>query len=58
MVGNLPGISIIIVNYKSWVSLDDCLISITSQKTNLIEIIIIDNNSNDGQISLFKKKYQ
>ena len=57
MVGDLPGISIIIVNYKSWVSLDDCLISITSQKTNLIEIIIIDNNSNDGQISLFKKKY-
>ena len=57
MVGNLPGISIIIVNYKSWVSLDDCLISITSQKTNLTEIIIIDNNSNDGQISLFKKKY-
>ena len=56
MVGNLPGISIIIVNYKSWVSLDDCLISITSQKTNLTEIIIIDNNSNDGLISLFKTK--
>ena len=53
----MPGLSIIIINYKSWSVLEKCIKSIWSQKTNSIEIIIIDNNSNDNQIINFKKKY-
>ena len=53
----MPGLSIIIINYKSWSVLEKCIKSIWSQKTHLIEIIIIDNNSNDSQIVSFKRKY-
>ena len=54
----MPGLSIIIINYKSWTVLEKCIKSIWSQKSNLIEIIIIDNNSNDSQILSFKRKYR
>ena len=53
----MPGLSIIIINYKSWLVLEKCIKSIWSQKTKSIEIIIIDNNSNDNQIINFKDKY-
>ena len=53
----MPGLSIIIINYKSWLVLEKCIKSIWSQKTKSIEIIIIDNNSNDHKIINFKKKY-
>ena len=53
----MPGLSIIIINYKSWSVLEKCIKSIWSQKTHLIEIIIIDNNSDDSQIVSFKRKY-
>ena len=54
----MPGLSIIIINYKSWKVLEKCIKSIWSLKSNLIEIIIIDNNSNDRQIVSFKRKYR
>ena len=54
----MPGLSIIIINYKSWSVLEKCIKSIWSQKIHLIEIIIIDNNSNDSQIVSFKRKYR
>ena len=54
----MPGLSIIIINYKSWTVLEKCIKSIWSQKSSLIEIIIIDNNSNDSQIVSFKRKYK
>jgi len=38
----MPGLSIIIINYKSWLVLEKCIKSIWSQKTKSIEIIIID----------------
>ena len=52
----MPGLSIIIINYKSWSVLEKCIKSIWSQKTKSIEIIIIDNNSNDNQIINFNLK--
>lgn len=52
-------ISIIIVNYRGWKALDECLESIETiiSKTFLFEVIIVDNFSNDGQFPVFKQKY-
>ncbi|MEY3501149.1 MAG: hypothetical protein RL308_2821 [Bacteroidota bacterium] len=52
-------ISIIIVNYRGWNALDECLDSIDTivSKTFTFETIIVDNCSNDGQFSVFKEKY-
>ena len=51
------GISIVIVNYKSWYHLSKCLDSILNQKNVKCEIIVVDNNSNDNTINEFKAKY-
>ncbi|RTY68228.1 MULTISPECIES: glycosyltransferase family 2 protein [unclassified Flavobacterium] len=52
-------ISIIIVNYRGWKALDECLESIDTiiSKTFSFEVIIVDNFSNDGQFNIFKQKY-
>lgn len=52
-------ISIIIVNYRGWKALKECLESIDSiiPKTLSFETIIVDNYSNDGQFTAFKQKY-
>tara|TARA_R110000868_G_scaffold308051_1_gene569654 strand:+ start:621 stop:1601 length:981 start_codon:yes stop_codon:yes gene_type:complete len=52
-------ISIIIVNYRGWKALDECLASIATidSKTISFEVIVIDNFSNDGQFPIFKDKY-
>ena len=42
-------LSIIIVNYRCWSRLDACLKSIESQDVNGIEVIVVDNHSNDGK---------
>ncbi|MFV8375580.1 glycosyltransferase family 2 protein [Flavobacterium sp. LB1P71] len=52
-------ISIIIVNYRGWKALDECLesIDIIITETFSFEVIIVDNFSNDGQFTFFKQKY-
>lgn len=52
-------ISIIIVNYRGWKALAECLesIEIIISKTFTFEVIIVDNFSNDGQFPVFKHKY-
>lgn len=52
-------ISIIIVNYKSWEPLTLCLNSILeiNQNSFTFETIVVDNHSNDGQLSRFSEKY-
>ncbi|WP_395050078.1 glycosyltransferase family 2 protein [Flavobacterium sp.] len=52
-------ISIIIVNYRGWNALDECLESIDTivSKTVTFETIIVDNCSNDGLFTVFKQKY-
>jgi GT2 family glycosyltransferase len=51
-------VSIIIVNYRSWKPLQECLESILSLHTNLLfEVIILDNFSDDNQFNLFKDNY-
>jgi glycosyltransferase involved in cell wall biosynthesis len=49
-------ISIITVTYNSELVLSDCLNSVTSQKNNNIEHIIVDNVSTDGTMSLLQSK--
>ena len=52
-------ISILIVNYRGWKALAECLDSLENyiSKTLTFEVIVIDNFSNDGQFTTFKLKY-
>jgi GT2 family glycosyltransferase len=52
-------ISIIIVNYRGWKALDECLesIDIIISRTLSFEVIIVDNFSNEGQFPVFQQKY-
>jgi GT2 family glycosyltransferase len=51
-------LSIIIVNYKSWSVLTECLDSFVQYTPKLnYEIIVVDNDSQDGEIEPFSKKY-
>jgi GT2 family glycosyltransferase len=42
-------LSIIIVSYRCWSRLEACLQSIESQGINGIDVIVVDNHSNDGK---------
>ncbi|MDX1828419.1 MAG: glycosyltransferase family 2 protein [Lutibacter sp.] len=56
----VPKISVVIVNYRSWKHLTNCLNSlnvIVSEKFNL-EVVVVDNCSNDGFLEKFKQKYK
>lgn len=52
-------LSIIIVNYKGWDALKTCLTALESFKNNKysFEVIIVDNCSNDNQLSVFQKRF-
>ena len=52
-------LSIIIVNYKSWKVLRDCLNSISEIiiDDTEIETIVVDNASNDGEITTFQNDF-
>ena len=53
----MTDLSIIIVNYRSWVPLGKCLDSILNQKKLKAKILVLDNNSDDNIFNDFKKKY-
>jgi GT2 family glycosyltransferase len=52
---NLPGISIVILNFNGENHLKDCLRSIINQNYENLEIIIVDNLSQDKSIPILKK---
>jgi GT2 family glycosyltransferase len=56
----LPSISIIIVNYNGKEYILNCLRSLQNLQypKDLVEIIVVDNNSTDGSVELIKKLYQ
>lgn len=51
-------LAIIIVNYKSWNKLELCLESIQNQSNINIQIIVVDNFSNDNKLADFQKKHK
>ena len=51
-------LSIVIVNYKSWKPLENCLNSILKEKKIKFKVVVIDNNSNDSKISEYKSKFK
>jgi len=55
----LPDISVIIVNYRGWKRLAQCLDSLDSMEDLRFshEVMIIDNHSDDGQLDLFRQRY-
>ena len=52
-------LSIVIVNYRGWKHLQLCLNSLILMGSGEMqsEIIVVDNNSADGQLSVFKQNY-
>jgi len=51
-------LSIIIVNYKSWGALQECLNSFNQYSPKLnYEVIVVDNKSQDDQINFFSQDY-
>lgn len=54
-VANQPLISVIILNYNNATFLEHCIASITSQSLSNIEILIVDDCSNDGSMSIIEK---
>jgi GT2 family glycosyltransferase len=50
-------LSIIIVNYRSWKRLSACLHSIEQQDLQDLEVIVVDNFSNDGQGESFASQF-
>ena len=55
---NNKDLSIVIVNYKSWKVLAECLNSFKQYTPRLnYEIIVVDNDSQDGELEPFSQKY-
>ena len=52
-----PTISIITVNYRSWNRLRECLDSVHLQQGSKVEMIVVDNFSDDGQVASFTRDY-
>ena len=53
---NKIDLSIIIVNYRSWEVLAECIKSFNKYKPSTsYEIIVVDNDSQDGKFNAFKK---
>jgi GT2 family glycosyltransferase len=50
-------LSIIIVNYRSWKRLSACLHSIDKQGLDNLEVIVVDNFSNDGEGESFATQF-
>jgi GT2 family glycosyltransferase len=52
-------LSIIIVNYRGWTHLKKCLDPLTAFKHRILqtEVIIVDNDSDDGKLEDFKSSY-
>ena len=50
-------LSIIIVNYRCWDKLAKCLNSIAEQEMTAMEVIVVDNFSNDGRADAFMAQY-
>ena len=53
----MNNISIIIVNYKSWIPLENCLNSLLKQENINTDIIVVDNNSSDNTLEQYKKMF-
>ena len=54
----LIDLTIIIVNYKSWEKLEQCLESIKNQKNITIQTIVVDNFSNDNKLKYFRNLHK
>ncbi|HPE58623.1 MAG TPA: glycosyltransferase, partial [Bacteroidales bacterium] len=52
-------LSVIIVNYRSWKHLESCLNSLAplSNDSKHVEIIVVDNASDDGRLPDFQKSF-
>ena len=54
-----PSLSVIIVNYRSWRRLSSCLDALMACRSAGLypEVIVVDNDSGDGQLSGFQLRY-
>jgi GT2 family glycosyltransferase len=52
-----PAVSVIIVNWNGLAYLPDCLDSLAAQTFDDFEVVLVDNGSEDGSVSLVKEHY-
>lgn len=57
MLNSFPIVSVIIVNYNGGALLEKCIYSLLVQSYPAIEIILVDNGSNDGSVDYVKKEF-
>jgi len=58
MQDQVKDLSIIVVNYQSWLCLKECLESIHAIKPKIkLEVIVVDNNSKDGHYDEFSMQF-
>lgn len=56
-LSNLKMLSVVIVSYRCWSSLDLCLKSLEAQDLEDLEVIVVDNHSDDGMAAEFVAKH-
>ena len=52
-----PAITVIIVNFNGERYITDCLVSLSVQTFRDFEVIVVDNGSSDGSLSIIKNKF-
>lgn len=51
-------LSLVIVNYRSWDKLNNCLTSLQTEASGAqFDVVVVDNQSNDGQLSTFEQRF-
>tara|TARA_B100000767_G_scaffold209460_1_gene196421 strand:+ start:9554 stop:10453 length:900 start_codon:yes stop_codon:yes gene_type:complete len=50
-------LSVVIVNYRCWDVLSKCLESLEKQTISIKKVIVTDNFSNDGKLSVFRERF-
>ena len=54
---SIPSVSIIIVNYNGAAHLSECLDSLAAQQYRDYEVLVVDNNSNDGSPEIVREHF-
>jgi GT2 family glycosyltransferase len=52
-----PTVSIIIVNWNGCEHLETCLDSLSAQSYRAFEVVVVDNGSSDGSVTLIRERY-
>jgi GT2 family glycosyltransferase len=52
-----PGVSVVVVTWNAEAVIDGCLASVFGQEGEAIEVLVVDNGSEDGTVDLVRRKF-